>query len=395
MFNRLRLGSPAILVITGVILYRQVLPIFNLIRQFPLNDFSVYIDGVRDSLANKNPYELRYFDRYNYSPAASVIISPLVFFPVDFAEILFTTLSIVSLWGTLGISLDLLGWKTSRPVKWLLFALILKTYPVKLTLALGQINLIIMYLIIKSYLCYKENKSYKAGIMLAMASILKLTPAPLILFFAIKKQFKLLAGWLVTCLLFTLAGLLLFGNNLTFFYWTKVVPGLMGEVTPDTLNLTYMNQSVTALLGRMGVFGNLNSITKGLFAACSLGIFLYRGYKSHRSNRKDAQDFIEYWVVTMIVMLLLPVFVWQHHLVFLVPAWLILVSVATASRQWLDWIIAGAAYLALNFYFPDSNILSRFHPVVAGHFLLVTLGFLVLCQRVTRLASQKEKMDFL
>ena len=66
-----------ILLIVAIILWRQVVPLGQLILNFRLNDFSVYLDGTRAALEGLNPYQLKFFDRFNYSPAATLFFIPL------------------------------------------------------------------------------------------------------------------------------------------------------------------------------------------------------------------------------------------------------------------------------------------------------------------------------
>ena len=377
----IRITNLVIWTIVAIILYRQVVPLANLVRSFPLNDFSVYIDGTKAALNGENPYGMKFFDRYNYPPAATLFFVPLAFLPIELSEWLFTGVSILSVWLVVNWTLKILGWESGRAKKWLIFALCLKMFPVKLTLALGQVNLIILALIVGSFYFYKvgESRTFSrkvqpfeaiSGILFGLATVIKLTPAPILIYFLLRKKWKVIKWSAATMAVLTTAGGLIFGWDLTKNYFLSVLPGLMGEVTRETVNASYMNQSVTAFLARMGIFGATNTFLR-LVLSGGLLIFLIRSLLAWQGD--SWFNFSQFWSFAVISTLFLPVFVWQHHYVFLMPGWIILLRAAVKSKRILDWLAVGSSYGLLNFYFSDANWLSGKNPLIISHFLLTGL----------------------
>ena len=84
-------------------------------------------------------------------------------------------------------------------------------------------------------------------------------------------------------------------------------------------------------------------------------------------------DFSLFWSLVMILILVFPVFVWQHHYVFLMPGWIILLNTAIKSKQPINWLVVAVSYGLLNFYFSDANWLSGKNPLIISHFLLTGL----------------------
>jgi len=378
----IRITNLVIWTIVAIILYRQVVPLANLVRSFPLNDFSVYIDGTKAALNGENPYGMKFFDRYNYPPAATLFFVPLAFLPIELSEWLFTGVSILSVWLVVNWTLKILGWESGRAKKWLIFALCLKMFPVKLTLALGQVNLIILALIVGSFYFYKvgESRTFSrkvqpfeaiSGILFGLATVIKLTPAPILIYFLLRKKWKVIWWSTATISVLTVAGGLIFGWDLTKYYFISVVPGLMGEITKETVNASYMNQSVTALMARFGIFGNINTFVRVIVSG---GLFLILMRSLIAVRQGDSRfDFSLFWSLVMILILVFPVFVWQHHYVFLMPGWIILLRAAVKSKRILDWLAVGSSYGLLNFYFSDANWLSGKNPLIISHFLLTGL----------------------
>jgi len=384
----MRIINLVIWTIVAIILYRQVVPLANLVKNFPLNDFSVYIDGTKATLNGKNPYIVKFFDRYNYSPAATLFFVPLVFLPRELSEWLFTVLSVVSLWLTISWTLKILDWKPGRLVKWLIFALSLKMFPVKLTLILGQINLIILALIVGSfYFLYRVGKGETfsekvspfealSGILLGLATVIKLTPAPLVVYFLFRKKWKTVLWFMGTIAVLTLTGVAVFGWDLTYYYYFKTIPQLMSENTPATLNRSYMNQSVTALLGKFGIFGEKNSIIR-LGISLGLGINIINVIKVIKKEERK-KGFIAFWNLVVITMLFLPVFVWQHHYTVLIPLWIILTAKFTETKKIKDLAISGLTYFLLIFYIKDPYLPAQLNPFLSGHFLTTAIILLIL-----------------
>lgn len=380
-----------LLLIVAIILVRQAIPLWQLILNFRLNDFSVYLDGTKSALAGQNPYLLKFFDRFNYSPAATLFFIPLTLIPENTAEFIFTAVSILSLFISVKIIFLLLEIKISSPVFWLVFALALKTYPSKLTLALGQINLIILGLIVGSYYCCEIYKGVTprsgvtpfqalSGIFLGLAAVLKLTPAPLLIYFLFRKKWNTVLWSAITVLFLTLAGIVVFGWDLTYYYYFKTIPQLMNEVTPETLNRSYMNQSVTALLGKFGIFGGLSSaIRLGVSGILAILIFKKSKIDCHGVKRLAmTKEFVFFWALAVIAMLFLPVFVWQHHYTVLIPVWIFLTAKFIRTKNIKDLAISGLTYFLLIFYVKDPYLPARLNPFLSGHFLTSALVFLIL-----------------
>lgn len=400
----IRIANLAIWLIVAIILFRQIVPMANLILDFPLNDFSVYIDGTKSALAGQNPYLLKFFDRFNYSPAATLFFIPLTLIPENMAEFIFTAVSILSLFVSVKMIFFLLKIQISAPTLWLIFALALKMYPSKLTLALGQINLIILGLIVGSYYCCEirlprfarnDNPVGKSlslllckitsfeglsGILLGLATILKLTPGPLIVYFIFRKKWQAVWWFTATISLLALAGIAVFGWDLTYYYYFKTIPQLMNEVTPETLNGSYMNQSVTALLGKFGIFGGLSSAVR-LGISGILAILIYKKSKidCHGVKRLAmTKEFVFFWALAVITLLFLPVFVWQHHYTVLIPVWIILTGKFIRTKNIKDLAISGLTYFLLIFYIKDPYLPARLNPFLSGHFLTSAIIFLIL-----------------
>ena len=343
------------------IILRQLLPLGKLIQDFPLNDFSVYRDGVATTIRGENPYTQWFFDRYNYSPAATILFLPIHYLPVDIAEFVFTALSLTALWFTLTYILYSMRVKLSLTFKVFLYALLVKMYPAKLTLVLGQVNLLVLFLIIASFYLHTQKRIWLSGISLGLATIIKLHPVFLFVFFFFKKSNSIIITGMATIVVLHLAAVALFGWPLTVHYYSSVIPELLSKTSQTSVNATYMNQSLTAFLARFGVFGVTATLIRYITSG-GLLIWLLAHFP-----KSPLKQFSWYSLLLIVTTLIAPVFVWQHHFVFLIPAWLVLV----AQRKVL---LAAGTYLLLILYFRNPNLPIQQHPLIATHFLVIAIG---------------------
>ncbi len=352
----------ALITIATIIIWRQLIPLHQLIANFPLNDFSVYVDGTKSTLRGENPYTQWFFDRYNYPPAATLFFLPITLLPTNTAEYFFSAISLTFLWLTITCMPSNTKVRPHWSLKLFLFALSLKFFPVKLTLALGQINVIILGLLVSSHY-FQQKRPYMAGVLLGIATAIKLTPAPLILYFLIKKNTQAVIGTLVTLTILTILAILLFGFPLTHYYYTQVLPELNSQVTQETLNMTYMNQSITALLGRFGIFGITNSLIR--YLVCSFGIIFIS------LNRHKFSDLQLFSVLLVLITLFLPIFVWQHHFVATIP---LLFAYINSQRYAIPTIF----YILLNLYYSNSGRTIATNPFISTHFLAIAALLLII-----------------
>ncbi|MCJ7829478.1 DUF2029 domain-containing protein, partial [Patescibacteria group bacterium] len=86
-------------------------------------------------------------------------------------------------------------------------------------MTLGQINLVILFLIVLAFWFYQKKKDVLPGIFLGIATLIKIFPGFLIFFFLKEKKWKIMISFLVTCLLGVLLTILIFKPVLFFNYF--------------------------------------------------------------------------------------------------------------------------------------------------------------------------------
>ncbi|WP_297003924.1 glycosyltransferase 87 family protein [uncultured Corynebacterium sp.] len=196
-------------------------------------DFDVYRAGGRAVLDDIPLYEGSFTVGsislpFTYPPLSALAFAPLAVLPLSTGEVLFTLVSMVMLVLTVVIVLAASAREADRRIPrrtlWLLgvglAALATWMWPVASTLDYGQINILLMLLVVADLLL--PRTPWPRGALVGLAAALKLTPAVFGLYFLLRRQWREAATSLVSGLGFSaLAWVFLPGDS--HRYWTETV----------------------------------------------------------------------------------------------------------------------------------------------------------------------------
>ncbi|MCR3722703.1 alpha-1,2-mannosyltransferase [Prauserella flava] len=283
---------------------------------------------------------------FTYPPTAALLFVPLAVFPVQVAWGVLSAVSLLAMTVVIRVALGALPrpkgelpvWASPARVTLLSAVLFFALEPVWRTIFLGQINLILMALIVLDVLVISARGSRWGGIMVGVAAAVKLTPLIFIphLLFTGRRMDALRAMatfFALQALLFALI------PSDAWRFWTHTVFNA-GRIGPMHWA---GNQSLNGLFNRMtdlAPWASNAAIVVGL-ALAPLAVWLMLRF--HRSGRP-----LEALLVTAFYALLLSPVSWSHHWVWAVPLIMVLVSklphadpVKTRKR----WIAAGAVFV--------------------------------------------------
>lgn len=126
---------------------------------------------------------------FTYTPMAAVAFMPLSMLPFGVVQVLMVTASIGALAVTVGACLRSLGYRPGREVAGLglaISAVAILLEPVRETLAFGQVNLILLALVVVD-LCLPDTSRWK-GVGVGVATGIKLTPMIFIAYLVITRR---------------------------------------------------------------------------------------------------------------------------------------------------------------------------------------------------------------
>ncbi|MFD2397206.1 glycosyltransferase 87 family protein [Prauserella oleivorans] len=283
---------------------------------------------------------------FTYPPTAALLFVPLAVLPVQVAWGVVAAVSFLAMALVIRVAIGALPRPTGALPRWasparttLIFAvLFFALEPVWRTVFLGQINLILMALVVVDVLVVCARGSRWGGVLVGIAAAVKLTPLIFIphLFFTGRRMDAiraLLTFFAMQALMFVLI------PHDAWRFWTHTVMN-QGRIGPMHWA---GNQSLNGLLNRVTDLAPWAST-----AALGIGVLLappavWLMLRFHRRGQA-----LEALLVTAFYALLISPVSWSHHWVWAVPLIVVLVSKlpqadpATARKRWLG---AGAVFV--------------------------------------------------
>jgi hypothetical protein len=210
--------------------------------------------------------------------------------------------------------------------------------PLEHTVILGQVAILILFLILLTPLLLRKGLPELAGGVLALATLIKLLPLVLIVYFAARGQWRVVLG-AVTGFLVLTAGMVIAGVPITLIVSSIAENGAARDQLFHSWNLFYNNESLSQVplwvAAELGMRPNrvttlLGGILIGLVAVAFAGGTLASTWRAWRTVRSSgaprsrptcanaSTDLLGYsWAIA--TMLLASPVTWQHYDAWLLP----------------------------------------------------------------------------
>ncbi|OLF15031.1 hypothetical protein BU204_24060 [Actinophytocola xanthii] len=260
--------------------------------------------------------------------------------------------------------------------------------PVRTTVGLGQINLLLMTAVIVD--CLAPSTRLPRGILVGLAAAIKVTPAAFLLFFLLRRDFRAAVTAVITGLVATAAGFAL-APSASIRFWFG---GILFQPHRVSGPATRENQTIAASLNRL----HLSETTHLVARAVLVVVVLVAGAIAIRyADRTLAL------LANATVALLVSPLSWVAHWVWLAMAWLMIAHHALATmhadeassrharRGVVVLLVVTAAFMVSPhdfasrngpFWQPWEHLVVHTYPVMAVVFLLV-LAYHSLRRRAT------------
>ncbi|GHH28309.1 glycosyltransferase 87 family protein [Lentzea cavernae] len=255
-----------------------------------LLDLRVYLAGGRAWLAGTDLYTTHFRGPsglpFTYPPFAAMVFSGLTALPVAAAALLFTAVGI--------------GLFTAAARTWAgfgLIALCLLLEPLRVSLDLGQINLVLLGLVAAD--CLLPRTFWPRGTLVGLAAAIKLTPAIFVLFFLCRGRWRPALTAVAT---FVVCAVLAPGQAQQFWLHAMLDPERVGGLAYSA------NQSLRGLLFRLGA----PEFVWLVAAVAVLGLTVV--------VLPRLRDDLTALVATAAAGLLISPVSWSHHWVWIAPA---------------------------------------------------------------------------
>lgn len=313
---------------------------------------------------------------YLYPPTSLPVFYPLTLLPFDAAKDAMLVLNHLLFLGTLFLCLFFLKQATGTELSelvgsvCLLFCFLFD--PVRSTIFHGQINLLVLCMLLAFYIMLVKKRELPAMFFLALAIVLKTYPAVLAVLLLAQRRYRavislslILLGWLVMSLVI-LPGVVWgdwFEYVLPFGGYGRAVEALCSPAN-------VWNQNLNGFFARLFMNGDSSNalihipmLARVLPYLCSSVLLALSTWLCHRISRKHGDRFIglEFALYLTVIFLISPLS-WFHHLVFILPACFSVIHLSLtrshSGRALLAWAALGI--LAWNWYlWPDSAAMLR------------------------------------
>jgi len=264
---------------------------------------------------------------FTYPPFAALVLSPLVLLPWHPAIALSLVINTAAGAALLGLLVDPIakrqGWH--RGLTFGLAACAVAMFePVRDTFSFGQVNLVLLLLVVADTRLLRQTRW--SGVGIGLATAIKLTPGIFIVYLLISGQRRAAAVAGGTAGAATLVALAI-APDASRTFWTEALWD-----TNRIGNLAYVsNQSLQGVVARLDPSGTPSRLVWLLLVAVALAVWVYR------VRRVDP---LTGAALTGVLGCLISPITWVHHLVWVLPA---LVLLADSKRRGY----AAGAYVVL------------------------------------------------
>jgi hypothetical protein len=289
-------------------------------------DFRIYMWGGHAVLDDGRLYQaLAYGHWFTYSPFAAIVFVPIAALPLAVARVLWDLLSVAALAYSCVLVLKLAGYRPTRIRVAGTIAAAMALDPVWQTLFLGQINLILLALILIDIRRLTLGRT--AGIGVGIAAAIKLTPAIFIVFFLLARRTRAAMVAAATFAACVLIGCIVAPDS-SRLYWRHLFLDTHRVGAPYISNQSPYAAAIRIASGQGHIGGWWIAVPLVLAAiGLTTAVILARRY-----------DWLAATAVTGTTGLLVSPISWAHHWVWVIPA---LVLLLRSGHR----IAAGAAYL--------------------------------------------------
>jgi alpha-1,2-mannosyltransferase len=308
-------------------------------------DLGIYAEAMRWWHSGHDLYAFTLADNiqgqlgYTYPPFAALLMLPLAWLPFSAAQVVYLALTVPALvittyWLLTPVAREH-GWSLWFVLP-LALALVSWLEPIRETVTYGQINLLLVLLVLADLLVGVPRNSRWTGAGIGLATAIKMTPAIFIGYLLVTRRWRAAATATATALGATLLAAAVSPRE-SWRFWTGALwdTGRVGHLDRTA------NQSIMGTLARLGAPNRI------LWAVLVLAVAGYGLWRARRAAL--AGDEVTGLTLAGIVGSLASPVTWTHHVYWFVPALVVLVAAAARTRRWLPAAAAALLYLTVAF----------------------------------------------
>ncbi len=331
---------------------------------------------------------------YWYPPFFYLLNIPFVVLDESVASWIMLVINQALLAGCFGLLAEATATRVPRRLWWwVLLPLALNYRPLLLLLSMAKIEMLQLLFLLGGLVTFQRRQYGLAGILTALAGMLKPMPLLFVLYFAWKREWRVVRAWTLTVAFILMISGLAVGFPAVWEYFSTLI-----QPRGSNASYWYEDQSLMGVTVRLfhRVRANKFFLDSAEVSTLSLAVgwvlkvivlgwlgVLLRPQSSASTERVWGE-----WSLVSVGMLLLSPVSRDYYAVFLIPAYLLLAITVWRSGGWSRspacWL-GLASYLLVGQGFP-LGIIRKLPPLVPGvdnfhtylHYGIPTLGYLLL-----------------
>lgn len=363
--RRLRVGL-AVLLLAGLAAVVYQYRVADALRN-GLFDLGIYRDAVRYWLAGNDLYDFARHDLLNgplgftYPPFAAFCLVPLALLPASAAQVSLSLLTVaataVTTWWLLAPVARRRGWPVLFPVA-LATVLAMALDPTRQTVGMGQINMLLVLLVLLDVLVLLPRGSRWAGIGIGIATAVKLLPGIFIVYLLVTRRWRAAFTAMAAAAAATAVGVLV-APSASWRYWTETLweTGRVGQLSYTS------NQSLLGILSRLA---DPEAASRLLWIGLVCVVVAVGMWRARQAAA--AGDEVAGVTLAGLVGLLVSPVTWVHHMYWVVPAIIVLVDAGWDRSRVLrrGWLLGLAVVTYAAFAY---GTVWKFEQLVGNHHL--------------------------
>ena len=215
-------------------------------------------------------------------------------------------------------------------------------------MAMGQANPLVLALALGGLALRSEDRPVWAGVLVGTAAMLKMSPALLVLAWALRRDWRPVAGAVAAAIAWSAISLAVVGAGLQWRFYTEILPQFgTGDYNGLVVKIgMFANHSLPNLWHQIwpGEGSALSSTAQWASTLGTLAVVAVAALATHRSS-DDPWHRAARGTLWLTVALLVPVYTYEHHLVQAAPGLALLVL--AVWRGVLHWAWALPVALTL------------------------------------------------
>jgi alpha-1,2-mannosyltransferase len=248
----------------------------------------------------------------------------------------------------LAVVLALWRWWPSRGMALALGIIAASFSPIPDNDWMGQANLFVLACVVPGLLLVERGRWHVGGALVGLGCMLKMSPALLVAWWLLQRRWRPALAAVVAASLLSLASLPLVGWELQWRFYTEVLPGFStGDYNGLTVPITLThNHSIPSLLHELfggGETTRLHPVAGWVSRSITLALLGLLAWRFRRRGGDPLAALCQVGVV-VVLMLVLPVYTYEHHMVWMLVPYAAVFAVLADGRlpRWWWWVLAPA-----------------------------------------------------